>query len=117
MQSTFNDKNELIALCKQQYKNNSNELSIIEEFEKNYSSEQSLWWYIEQPFLYRLLNKALRIENFSLLLLFSFCIRDITQELQKNKSLSSVHVYRVQLMFKEDLELLSKFSEEFISVN
>jgi hypothetical protein len=36
MESSFDDKKELIILCKEQYKNNSTELNIIEEFDKNY---------------------------------------------------------------------------------
>ncbi|CAF0984642.1 unnamed protein product [Rotaria sordida] len=117
MQSSSNDKNELITLCKQQYKNNSNELNILEEFEKDYLSERSLWWYTRHSFLYRLMNKAIRVQNIDLLLLFRFFIHDIRQQLIKNKSLSSIHVYRAQLMFKEELELLTKLSGEFISIN
>ncbi len=63
MKSSSNDKNELITLCKQQYQNNSNELNVIEEFEKDYSSDRSLWWYSRYSFLYRLFNTALRIQN------------------------------------------------------
>jgi hypothetical protein len=33
MESSLNDKNELIALCKQQYKNTTSELNLIEEFD------------------------------------------------------------------------------------
>ncbi|CAF3412844.1 unnamed protein product [Rotaria sp. Silwood1] len=117
MQSSPNDKNELITLCKQQYKNNPNELSIVEEFEKDYLCERSLWWYTRHSFLYRLMNKAIRVYNINLLLLFRFFIRDIRQQVIKNKSLSPFHVYRAQLMVKEELELLTKFSVEFISIN
>ncbi|CAF2408453.1 unnamed protein product [Rotaria sp. Silwood2] len=117
MQSSSNDKNELIALCKQQYKNNPNELSIVEEFEKDYLCERSLWWYTRHSFLYRLMNKAIRMQNINLLLLFRFFIYDIRKQLIKNKSRSSMRVYRAQLMFKEELELLTKFTGEFISIN
>ncbi|CAF3606958.1 unnamed protein product [Rotaria socialis] len=112
-----NDKNELVALCKRQYKNNSDELNILEEFEKDYLPERSLWWYTRHSFLYRLMNKAFRIENIDLLLLFRFFIRDIRQQLIKNKAASAIRAYRGQFICKEDLELLTKFSGEFISMN
>ncbi len=117
MKSFSNDKNQLITLCKQQYQNNSYELNIIDEFERDYLSNRSLWWYSRHSFLYRLLNKALRIQNINLLLLFRFFIHDIKQQLENNKSLSSIHVYRAQFMSKEELELLTKFIGNFISIN
>ncbi|CAF0831268.1 unnamed protein product [Adineta steineri] len=117
MESLSNDKNELMNLCKQQYKNNSYELNIIEEFEREYLSEKSLWWYTRHSFLYRLLNKAIRIQNIDLLLLFRFFIRDIRRQLNLSKSSNSIHVYRAQLMSKEEIELLTKFTGEFISIN
>jgi tetratricopeptide (TPR) repeat protein len=117
LESSSTDKNELIILCKQQYQNNPYELNMIEEFDKNYSPERSLWWYTRHSFLYRLLNKALKIENINLLSLFRFFIHDIKQQLEKNKSLSSVRVYRGLFMSKEELEILMKFIGNFISIN
>ena len=117
IEPSLNDKTELISLCKQQYKNNPVELNVIEEFEKHYLSEQSLWWYSRHSFLYRLLNKALRVQNIHLLLLLRFFIRDIKQELKKNNCSSSVRVYRAHLMSKDELEPLKKHTGEFISIN
>ena len=77
MKSTANDKNELISLCKQHYQGNSDESKIVKEFEREYSSDRTLWWYTRHSFLYRMLNKALRMQNIHLLFLFRFIIRDI----------------------------------------
>ncbi len=115
--SSLNERQELIAFCKQQYKNNPAELQIVKEFERNYSSDRSLWWYTRQSFLYRLLNKALRVQNIDLLYLFRFFIRDLGQELEKNKCSSPVHVYRAQQMSKEEIEILQKSIGEYISMN
>ena len=106
MRSTTADRNEFIYLCKTQYKDNDAELKILKEFEQNYSSSRSLWWYTRQSFLYRQLNKALRIQNIDLLFLFRFFIRDIQQQLEKNKCSSPIHVYRGQLMSKDAVEVL-----------
>lgn len=65
MKTSPKDVKELIYLCK-----NNN-------FKKMYSSEKALWWYTRQSFLYRLLNKALRIQDIDAFYLFRFLIHDI----------------------------------------
>ena len=110
-------KMNLINFCKQQYKNNPNELNIIKEFENDYSSDRSLWWYTRQSFLYRLLNKALRVQNIDLLFLFRFFIRDIGQELENNKCSSPIRCLSSQLMSKEEIEILKNSIGEYISMN
>ncbi len=117
MKSSIDERQELLAFCKQQYKNNPVELQIVKEFERDYSSDRSLWWYTRQSFLYRLLNKALRVQNIDLLYLFRFFIRDLGIELEKNRCSSSVHVYRAQQMSKEEVEILRKSIGEYISMN
>ncbi|CAF1468503.1 unnamed protein product [Adineta steineri] len=117
MEPSLNEKQALITLCKQQYKNNPTELKIIEEFNKNYSSTQSIWWYTRQSFIYRLLNKALRVNDIDLLYLFRFFIRDLEKELKNNKCSLPVHVYRAQLMSIEEIEIFKKSIGCFISMN
>ena len=83
--SSLNDKNELVSFCKQYYKTNHVQLMIIKEFEKDYSSERSLWWYTRHSFLSRLLNKALRTENIDIIFKFRFFIKELYRQL-KNES-------------------------------
>ena len=70
LQMPTNDENEFLSLCKTEYKDNENELNIIREFEENYSANQALSWYTRKSFIYRILNKALRIQNIRLLFIF-----------------------------------------------
>ncbi len=111
------DKVELISLCKKQYEGNIEELKILKEFEQTYFSSRALWWYTRQSFLYRLLNKALRVQNIDLLFLFRFFIRDIERQLENNKCTSSIRVYRGQLISKDEVETLKNSIGEFISIN
>jgi tetratricopeptide (TPR) repeat protein len=111
------DKNEIIALCKKQYKDNATELAIIYEFEKDYSSDRALWWYTRESFLYRLLNKALRVQNIDLLFLFRFFIRDIRKQLEQFKCSTSICVYRGQLISNEELQALKTSIGQFITMN
>ncbi len=117
MKSDPNDRNELINFCRKIYKNNPNELHIIKEFEDNYLPNQALWWYTRDSFLYRLLNKALRIQNIDLLYLFRFFIRDMENQLKENQCSSSIRVYRGQLISIDELNQLNNSLGEYISIN
>ncbi len=117
MKSIENDKKQLITLCKKEYENNNKELILLREFEKEYKSENALWWYTRESFLYRMLNKALRIQNIDLLFLFRFVIADIYQQLKQNQYESSVRVYRGQIMSKDELNVLRQSIGNLISIN
>jgi hypothetical protein len=90
------DKQELIALCKNEYQGNKTELDIIHEFQGKYSLKSSLWWYTRESFLYKMLNKVLRKQNIDILFLFRFFIRDIRRELKQNQCQYPIRVYRGQ---------------------
>ncbi len=111
------NKTQFVSLCKEKYKNNETELRIIQEFEHTYSSTRSLSWYTRNCFIHRILNKALQIQNISLLLNCLFFIRDIQQQIELNKSSSIHQVYHVQLISKEELGILYKSLGQFISIN
>jgi tetratricopeptide (TPR) repeat protein len=117
MEITETDKNEFISQCRQIYKTNKRELEQVDEFAKTYVSEDSLRWYTKDAFVYRLLNKALRIQNIDLLFLFRFYIRDIEKQLYKRRYQSRVRVYRGQFMSKEELNILKDSIDKLISVN
>ena len=117
MKSTSTDKNELIELCQQEYQGNNVQLAILHEFKQDYSSDRSVWWYTRESFLFRLLNKALRVQNIDLLFAFRFIIRDIERQLDHHRCSSPVRLYRGQLMSKEELQVLRNSIGELISMN
>jgi tetratricopeptide (TPR) repeat protein len=117
MQTSRTDKNEFISQCRLIYKTNKSCLTVLNEFVENYESEHSLRWYTRDSFIYRLLNKALRIQNIDLLFLFCFYIRDIEKQLHENQYPSSVHVYRGQSMSTEELNVLKDSKHKLISMN
>ncbi|CAF3845736.1 unnamed protein product [Didymodactylos carnosus] len=61
--SSDESKQELIEQCSKQYEENEKELAYIEEFHKKYEPNRAIWWYTRECFLYRMLNKALRVYN------------------------------------------------------
>ncbi|CAF2895160.1 unnamed protein product [Rotaria sp. Silwood2] len=111
------DKNKFIEVCKDKFYDNDYELNIIREFELKYKSKKAIWWYTRDAFLYRMLNKALRVQNTELLLLFRFVIHDIFQQLKKHQCQNSVRVYRYQSMYADELNTIKQSIGQFISIN
>lgn len=117
MKSSSTDSKELIALCQEYYKGNEIELAMVNDFEKYYSPDRALWWYTRETFVYRLLNKALRVLNIDLLYLFRFFLRDMQQQLEQRPCSLSLSLYRCQLISQEEIALLQKSIGKYIAVN
>jgi len=101
-----NDHKELIAMCFEQINDNQNELRMLSEFEKKYSSDRALWWYLQDSFLYKILNYSLESQDIRNLFLFRKILHDIKNQIQQHKCSTPFHVYRSQLM---PTELLGKW--------
>ncbi|CAF1170933.1 unnamed protein product [Adineta steineri] len=125
MHHKINARQELIDVCKEQYQNNSEELSIINEFEKTYKTKNAIWWYTRECCLYRILNKALRNQNFDLLFALRFFITDLSNQLRKEyehylrkmPTRDIIRVYRGQAIDLNELKLIQSSIGEFISMN
>ncbi|CAF3485807.1 unnamed protein product [Rotaria sp. Silwood1] len=72
MKPSLNEKQEFITYLKEKFEKNSDELKIVEEFEHHYSPDQSIKWYTRETFIYRTLNRAVRVQDIKLLYLFRF---------------------------------------------
>ena len=117
IKSNQSDKDEFLARCKKTYKGNDSELTIVREFSRKYSPDRALWWYTRESFVYRMLNKALRVQNTDVLFLFRFLIVDIQQQLNQHRCSTPVRLYRGQIMSKEEVEMLKNSINQFISIN
>jgi tetratricopeptide (TPR) repeat protein len=100
------DHKELIAMCFEQINNNQNELHKLSQFDETYSSDRALWWYLQDSFLYKILNYSLESRDIRNLFLFRKILRDINHQMEQNKCSTPLHVYRSQLM---PIELLDKW--------
>jgi len=117
MKSIESDKQQLIQLCKKEYQTNNAELILVREFEKDYRANKAVWWYTRDTFLYRMLNKALRVQNIDLLFLLRFVIGDIYQQLKQYQHQSSIRVFRGQVMSIDELNTLRQSIDNLISIN
>ena len=125
MHHTSHTRQELIDLCQESYKTDSSELSIIDEFRRTYKTENAIWWYTRECFLYRMLNKALRIQDFQTLFTFRFFMSDLAKQLtieyerylRELSTRDRIRVYRGQAIGVDELKLMQLHIGEFISMN
>ena len=117
LQFNKKDQDELIQFLKQQYHDNRIELENINQFEKKYEPNKAIQWYTKECFFYKTLNLALRTEDIHLMFLYHSYIADIQQQLQKYQSNQILHVYRAQIISKDELQKLKGSVGQFISIN
>ena len=119
------DRKELLDICKKNYNGNHQEMEIINEFEKNYKPENAIWWYTRESCFYRMMNKALRVQDFDMLFALRFFITDIAKQLKSecenfirtSESRNLIRVYRGQVIGIDELELMKNSIGEFLSMN
>ena len=113
-----NEMYELIRLCKIEYHNNEVEKRRIDLFQQTYTAETSIRWFTKDSFVYRLLNKALRLQNIEILLVFRFFIKDLHEQLaklEKDRNISNMKVFRGQILPSTDLERMKRSIGKLIS--
>jgi tetratricopeptide (TPR) repeat protein len=120
-----NVKDELIEICKKLYADKPDELSNIDQFQREYASDKAIFWYTKDTCFYRMLNKALRLRDFDMLFALRFFIADLANELKgeheqqirMSTNLDTFVVYRGQLVNSDELQLMQNNVGEFISMN
>ncbi|CAF0967697.1 unnamed protein product [Rotaria sordida] len=125
MHHKFNDRKELLDICKNSYKGNQQEMKIIDEFEKNYKAENAIRWYTRESCFYRMMNKALRVQDFDMLFALRFFITDIAKQIKSehekfirtSDNRNMICVYRGQITGNDELELMKKSIGKFLSMN
>ncbi|UJR11897.1 hypothetical protein I4U23_016075 [Adineta vaga] len=125
MHHKVSDRKELIHICRKTYSNNVEVLQIIDEFEKDYSAHKAIWWYTRDTCFYRMINSALRSQDFDMLFIFRSFITDIAKQIQEgyeyfirtNGSRSKIEVYRGQMISMAELELMQNNIGGFLSMN
>ena len=53
----------MINLCPEQYSGNDIQYAKISHFKIYNKSSDAITWYIKEPFIYQILNKALRTQD------------------------------------------------------
>lgn len=74
-------REEMIEICRSYYRGNKKEQAAIDDFQQTYEPKNAIYWYTKQCFVYRLVNKALRTEDYEALLRLRFFIVDLSRSL------------------------------------
>ena len=94
------------------YKNDN-----LQEFQENYSSENSLWWFTKDQFIPKLISQSFHTRNIDLLYLTRFYLRDINEQLEFHQSSTPIYVYHSHLITEEEIEQLKTSIGKLISIN
>ncbi|CAF3665333.1 unnamed protein product [Rotaria sordida] len=116
-------KQEMIDVCRSYYRDNITALKMIEEFKNEYRSEDALQWYLKKSFLYKIINKALRIKDFDQLYIFRYFMKDLTENfirehqklLQSGKEI--LFTYCEMKITKDQIEKFQENEGKLISIN
>lgn len=129
---SVDEKEELLIKLRKKYADDEQCFKMIEEFAATYSSDHAVWWYTRDSPFYEELNKALRYRNLELLFLLRFFIVDIFQQLKTkceqqraeqqqhdghSRRISTLLVYRGQLISSKEMGNLTHSTGEFVSTN
>jgi hypothetical protein len=107
-------KNVFIDFCRAHYMNSDEQLSVIENFAKNYRPNKALWWLTKECFISRILNRVLRTHEIDILYKLGFFIKQINIQLnhlhEENASLMKniSIVYRGKTMSSDEFDTLLK---------
>ena len=108
---------EFISLCQEEYVNNPIALEHIDQFEKEYSSDQALLCFRKYYFLSKILYQSFSNANIDLLFLSRFFLHDLDQQIKENQSFTSIEVYRSQLISKDHFEKLQNSIGGYILIS
>jgi tetratricopeptide (TPR) repeat protein len=114
-------KAKFVNFCRVNYADNKTRLQKIDMFEREYEPHAAIWWYTKEPFIYSTLNKALRTQDITIIIMMAFFLKDLHREIeklhQKSKETSEIIVYRGQGMLNADFEKMKNSEGALLSFN
>ncbi|CAF4046162.1 unnamed protein product [Adineta steineri] len=115
---------DLAVCCREVFTDNSIELKIVKEFERDYRPQKAIWWYTRECFTYKMLNQALRNMDADIIINMGFFLRDVHTQIQQlhEQQVSSYRrktfeVYRGQGLMRSDFEKLQRAKGGLMSFN
>jgi hypothetical protein len=113
-----------LAYCREHFRSNLSELTIVNGFANTYQSSKVIWWYTHECFVFRMLNRSLRCMEADIMVDMSFFIRDLHQRIDQlhRVQLPGYHgkpftVYRGQGLSNNDFQRMRQSQGDLISFN
>ncbi|CAF0897474.1 unnamed protein product [Adineta steineri] len=112
-----NLKKDFLDFARLHYKNNSNELNSINQYEENSRKETSILWFKKTSFIRKMLNRALSTKEIDILFKIRWFIQSLNSEIEETNDLKIV--YRTDYLSENDFEQFQdkNSSNELISFN
>jgi tetratricopeptide (TPR) repeat protein len=122
MESEEQTKTDMLSYCRSIYVDCPNTIVVLDEFEKDFIPELSIYWYTKECFLYKMLNKALWTPQADVLYKLRYFLRHLYYQIlseasKQREHLSSMTVYRGQSMSVDQIEKLKRNIGGFLSFN
>ena len=113
-------KNKMLDRCRLIYRNNPRAMEMIDEFSSKYKPADAIKWYTRDSFLYRLVNSALRTEDFNEFALFLPFIRDLSKALEAKRESTEnkcMIFYRGCILRKTEIDNYKNNIGSFMVIN
>ncbi|CAF1018293.1 unnamed protein product [Adineta ricciae] len=115
-------KRSLIEFARDHYRDNPNELIIIDLFENNVSKQLSpIEWYTRECFLSSMIHRALRLADIDILYQTAFFISDLHKQISdlyaQSTDPQTLSVYYSQALPNDRFQYLNMQINDFISFN
>jgi len=119
------EEHQFIDYCQQHFVNSSRRSNRYESFEQEYHHETPIWLYTYEPFLYSMLNHALRIMDVDIIMKMGLFVCNLHRHIKElhndqfgaHHSSKSFVVYRGQGLHKTDFDQMIKTKGGLISFN
>ena len=89
------NRQDFIEFYRDLYRGNESELAMLDRFVESYSADRALHCYIQQPFVARLLGKALETIHIDQLYLLRFLLSDLRSQLDRCRCLSRLSLIHI----------------------
>ncbi len=107
-------KKDLLEFCRLHYANNPDEMKNINDFEKEFIPQKTIWWYTRNCFIRKILNRALRTQEIDLLFKMRYIMQCLHTELKSIAMSKITTVYTILEIPLDDAMNLQKNINELL---
>lgn len=115
---------DLVTYCEKAYASDPKQLKLVAKFHHDYHPDQAIWWYTQDSFIHKMLNRALRLLEADIVVNMGFFIHDLHQQLKQEHQAQvgkyggkPFLVYRGQGLSTADFKKLTKSKGDLMSFN
>ncbi|CAF0889431.1 unnamed protein product [Rotaria sp. Silwood1] len=113
---------DMINYCRTEYRS-KNQMTIIDQFEKNYSEHNPIWWFTRDNFFQEIINRALQLNDLYTLCMMTPFLKDLNHKLkqlyreQKSSPSKILNLYFSQLISNTDFVKLLSNQDGILCIN